>query len=406
MMNNVLTIAAFGARLASQAILLLCAYLWLDPASYQSLLLLTFFGSFLSISDLGFSQFIIKKLDFYLQQSKKTAQAAWNKLGKASLVTIGLAISISTGFAIAIFYSDRSETLLIPILLYSILYLVNYLFMLAISACLGLGKSKEGRIFEIIKHGLMIFFSIASLYFFRDINWLIMSQILAGLGLLTVVYGYIFAKLPNRLPTLSSSDQLTSITIGNDFLRSSLGEVVFKSTLLFVTWSWSWSIPPEEANIILTGIKLMDVISVLAINFAYVNLRRLRDTAQFMTNWLLMNFALIFCYALIIFGTILSAQFVWSISVHRHLFLLFMVAWFFTLWRACNFAEFMTNLVDRYWQFKYYLRAICSAGVIALVGYFWQGLNAQIVLVAVLLSVSCTVIPEAVRQLTRFKITS
>ena len=30
-------------------------------------------------------------------------------------------------------------------------------------------------------------------------------------------------------------------------------------------------------NIILTGIKLMDVVSVLVINFAYVNLRRFRD---------------------------------------------------------------------------------------------------------------------------------
>ena len=70
MLNNTLTVGAFGLRLASQAILLLCAYVWLDPASYQFLLLLSFFASFLSLSDFGFAQLIVKKLDFALQQPK------------------------------------------------------------------------------------------------------------------------------------------------------------------------------------------------------------------------------------------------------------------------------------------------------------------------------------------------
>ena len=188
------------------------------------------------------------------------------------------------------------------------------------------------------------------------------------------------------------------------FLRSSLGEIIFKSALLFATWSLSSTIQLEEANIILTGIKLMDVVSVLVINFAYVNLRRFRDVKLFMPNWLFMNFSLISMYILIIFCIILVPRLMWSISVHQHLSLLFLAAWFFIAWRASNFAEFMTNLADHYWQFKHYLRAICGAGIICLIGYLWQGLNAQTVLAAVALAVSITVLPEAVWQLKRLRL--
>ena len=404
MLNNTLTVGAFGLRLASQAILLLCAYVWLDPASYQFLLLLSFFASFLSLSDFGFAQLIVKKLDFALQQPKAKVGSLLRKIVQTSLIPISLGISISIAFTIVVSRLDRGDELVELILIYTMLYLVNYGFTLGINACLGLSRATEARVFEIFKHLLLIVVSVLSLYFLRDINLLIISQTFAGFGMLVAVCGYIFAKASRQLEAVSPRDQATPIIVAGDFLRSSLGEIIFKSALLFATWSLSSTIQLEEANIILTGIKLMDVVSVLVINFAYVNLRRFRDVKLFMPNWLFMNFSLISMYILIIFCIILVPRLMWSISVHQHLSLLFLAAWFFIAWRASNFAEFMTNLADHYWQFKHYLRAICGAGIICLIGYLWQGLNAQTVLAAVALAVSITVLPEAVWQLKRFRL--
>ena len=403
MLNNALTIGAFGMRLASQAILLLCAYVWLDPTSYQFLLLLSFFASFLSLSDFGFAQLIVKKLDFALQQPKAKAGSLLRRIVQTSLIPISLGISIAIAFLIVVSRLDRGGEFVELIPLYTMLYLANYGFTLGVNACLGLGRATEARLLEIFKHSLLIVVSVLSLYFLRDITLLIILQTFAGLVMLLAVFGYIFANASRQLEATSPTDQTASITVVGDFLRSSLGEIIFKSALLFSTWSLSSSIQLEEANIILTGIKLMDVVSILVINFAYVNLRRFRDVARFMPNWLLMNFALITAYILVILGIVLVPRLMWSVSVHQHLPLLFLAAWFFVAWRACNFAEFMTNLSDHYWQFKHYLRAVCGASIIGLIGYLWQGLHAQTVLVAIALSVSFTVLPQAVWQLKKFR---
>ena len=90
MKNNLITISAFGSRVAAQFCILSIAYFYLDGSDYQLFILLSFIGSFLSLFDFGLVGIATKKLSYVHFNTSESYRSVLKLIYRSALAVVVL----------------------------------------------------------------------------------------------------------------------------------------------------------------------------------------------------------------------------------------------------------------------------------------------------------------------------
>lgn len=354
MKNNFITVCAFGSRVAAQFCILSIAYFYLDGSDYQLFLLLSFFGSFLSLFDFGLVSIATKKLSYVHFNTSESYRSVLKLIYRSALaVIVLLSIVLVLMFELL---NDLELFKLNPeiLLIYFIVFITNYGFSLSLNLNFSIGNVFNARKIEILKHLLNLICAAGLLYTFQNLGlYFIFVSLMNVVSIaLSSVAFYMTSKKRSTGHLCRESDLLGELKRDwiKDVARSGGSEFIFKSVMFYIALQTSKSFDLGESNVLLTMIKLMDMCSILTLQVLWSNIKHISN--------LRINGRVFYCFC-IIYAALLSSFLILAyfaigfkekaISLQFGTLIIF-CGYFFWLWRCVSFFELITNLKNVYWQ--------------------------------------------------------